>query len=106
MVPRLKDSSYPWITAAAYDYTVGHSTSGSDLVFDENLTLYAYNPSTDTYKVLSNAVPFIGYNANMDIDPVHHYLIMENGDNDGGGYHLRILNIDSCNGKTCTTKRS
>jgi len=24
-------------------------------------------------------------------------------DNDGSGYHLRILNIDSCNGETCAT---
>ena len=45
---RLKDSSYAWITAAVYDYTSGHPTSGSDLVFDENKKLYAYNPSTDS----------------------------------------------------------
>ena len=97
---RLKDSSYRWFTAAAYDYTVGHSTSGSDLVFDENKTLYAYNSSTDTYTVLANKLPYIGYNTNLDLDPVHHYLIMENGDNNDG-YHLRILNIDSCNGTSC-----
>ncbi len=98
---RLKDSSYPWFTAAVYDYTSGHSTSGSDLVFDENETLYSYNPSTDTYTTLANALPYIGYNANMDLDPIDHYLVMENGDNVGGGYHLRIINIDSCNGTTC-----
>ena len=96
---RLKDSSYSWITAATYDYTSGHSTSGSDLVFDEKQTLYAYNPAMDTYTVLSNTLPYISYNANMDLDPVHHYLVLENGDNtDKGQYHLRILNIDSCNG--------
>jgi uncharacterized membrane protein len=99
---RLKDSSYAWFTAAVYDYTSNHPTSGLDLVYDENQALYAYNPSTDTYAVLANALPYIGYNANMDLDPVHHYLVMENGDNDGGGYRLRILNIDSCNGKSCT----
>ena len=77
---RLKDSSYAWITAAAYDYTTGHSTSGSDLVFDENQRLYSYKASTDTYALLSNTIPYIGYNVNMDLDPVHHYLIMENGD--------------------------
>ena len=98
---RLKDSSYAWITAAAYDYTSGHSTSGSDLVFDENQALYAYNPSTDTYKVLGNNIAYIGYNTNLDLDPVHHYLVMENGD-DNDGYHLRLLNIDSCDGTNCT----
>ena len=100
---RLKNSSYSWITAATYDYTSGHSTSGSDLVFDENKTLYSYNPSTDTYTTLANALPYISYNANLDLDPVHHYLVLENGDNTGKGqYHLRILNIDSCNGTSCT----
>ena len=98
---RLKDSSYPWITAATYDYTNGHQTSGSDLVFDENQALYAYNSSTDTYTVLANNLPYIGYNTNLDLDPLHHYLVMENGDN-SDGYHLRILDIDSCNGTTCT----
>jgi hypothetical protein len=49
---------------------------------------------------LSNTVPYIGYNVNMDLDPVHHYLVMENGDN-VGKYHLRILNIESCNGASC-----
>ncbi len=97
---RLKDNSYQWYTAAVFDYTVGHSTSGYDLVFDETRTLYAYNPATDTYTVLSNTLPYIGYNANLDLDPVHHYLVMENGDANGG-YHLRIVNIDSCNGKSC-----
>src|SRR5271166_6416532 len=48
---RLKDFSYPWYTAAVYDYTANHPTSGDDLVFDENKTLYAYNPSADTYTV-------------------------------------------------------
>ena len=97
---RLKDSSYSWITAAVYDYTSNHQTSGSDLVFDENATLYAYNSSTDAYTVLSSTLPYIGYNTNMDLDPVHHYLVMDNGD-DISGYHLRILNIDSCNGTSC-----
>ena len=74
--------------------------SGSDLAFDENKTLYSDNPSTDTYTTLANALPYISYNANMDLDPVHHYLVLENGANTGKGqYHLRILNIDSCNGK-------
>ena len=99
---RLKDSSYAWITAATYDYTSGHSTSGSDLVFDENKSLYAYNSSTDTYTKLATALPYIGYNVNLELDPIHHYLVMEDGDNVGGGYHLRILNIDSCNGTTCS----
>jgi uncharacterized membrane protein len=97
---RLKDSTYRWFTAAVYDYTSNHPTSGSDLVFDQDQTLYTYNPSTDTYTVLSNTVPYIGYNVNMDLDPVHHYLVMENGDN-VGKYHLRILNIESCNGASC-----
>src|SRR5208282_3656222 len=101
---RLKDSSYRWLTAAVLDYTSGHPTSGSDLVFDENNTLYSYNPSTDTYTVLSNTLPYIGTNADMDLDPLHHYLVMENGDV-YGGYHLRILNIDSCNGASCTTTK-
>ena len=100
---RLKNSSYAWITAATYDYTSGHSTSGSDLVFDENKSLYSYNPTTDVYTLLANSLPYIGINADMDLDPIHHYLVMENGDNAGGGYHLRILNIDSCNGTTCKT---
>src|SRR5271165_6279089 len=99
---RLKDFSYRWFTAATYDYTSGHATSGDDLVFDENQTLYAYNPSTDTYTVLSNTLPYIGYNANIELDPVHHSLVMENGDNVGGGYHLRIVDIDSCTGRKCT----
>ena len=97
---RLKDATTQWFTAAVFDYTSGHSTSGQDLVFDENKTLYAYNPATDTYTVLSNTVPYIGYNVNLDLDPVHHYLVMENGDS-SGGYHLRILDIDSCTGKSC-----
>ena len=98
---RLKDSSYEWYTAAVYDYTSGHPSSGYDLVFDQNHTLYAYNPSTDTYTVLSNTMPYIGYNTNLELDPVHHDLVMENGDN-FGGYHLKIVNLDSCNGKSCT----
>jgi len=98
---RLKDSSYTWFTAAVYDYTANHPTSGYDLVFDEDETLYAYNPSTDTYTVLSNTMPYIGYNVNLELDPVHHYLVMENGD-DYAGYHLKIVNIDSCNGANCT----
>ncbi len=65
-----------------------------------NSELYAYNPSTDTYTVLASSLPHIGYNIMMDLDPVHHYLVRENGD-DIGGYHLRILNIDSCNGTSC-----
>jgi len=99
---RLKDFSYRLYTAAVYDYTSGHSTSGYSLVFDETQTLYAHNPATDTYTVLSNTLPYIGYNANIELDPLHHYLVMENGDS-SGGYHLRIVNIDSCNGKKCTT---
>ena len=97
---RLQNNSYAWFTAAAYDYTTGHSTSGDDLVFDENRTLYAYNPANDTYTVLANTLPYIGYNANLDLDPIHHYLVMENGDI-YGGYHLRLVNIDSCNGSNC-----
>ncbi len=97
---RLKNSTYPWYTAAVFDYTVNHPTSGYDLVFDEAHTLYAYNPSTDTYTVLSNTLAYIGYNVDMDLDPVHHYLVMQNGDA-YGGYHLRVLDIDSCNGKSC-----
>jgi len=101
---RLKDSSYRWFTAAVYDYTSNHPTSGSDLVFDENESLYTYNPSTDAYATLSNTLPYIGYNVNLDLDPVHHYLVMENGDDTSGGeYHLRILDIDSCNGTSCKT---
>jgi uncharacterized membrane protein len=93
---RLKDSSYPWFTVATYDYTSNHPTSGYDLVFDQNQTLYAYNPSTDTYTILSNTLP-VGFNANMDIDPVHHYLLMQapNG-------LLNLIDIDSCNGKSCS----
>ena len=98
---RLKDSSSAWFTAAVYDYTSNHPTSGDDLVFDENQTLYAYNPLTDTYTVLSNTLPDIGYNTNIELDPVHHYLVMENGD-DINGYHLNIVDIDSCNGTSCT----
>ncbi len=98
---RLRDNSYQWFTAAVYDYTAGHSTSGYDLVFDENRTLYAYNPATDAYTVLANLLPYIGYNADMDLDPLHHYLVMENADIYGGN-HLRILNIDSCNGTSCS----
>jgi len=98
---RLKDFSYTWFTAAVYDYTANHPTSGYDLVFDEDETLYAYNPSTDTYTVLSNTMPYIGYNVNLELDPVHHYLVMENGD-PYAGYHLKLLNIDSCNGTKCT----
>jgi uncharacterized membrane protein len=99
---RLKDSSYQWLTAAVYDYTSGHSTSGLDLVYDENKTLYSYNPAQDTYTVLGTGLPYIGYNVNLDLDPIHHYLVMQNGDNTGG-YRLRILDIDSCNGKSCKT---
>ncbi len=98
---RLKDASAPWYTAAVYDYTSNHQTSGDDLVFDETQTLYAYNPSTDTYSVLSNTLPYIGYNANVELDPLHHYLVMENGDA-YGGYHLKLVNIDTCTGKKCT----
>ncbi|MGC2110654.1 MAG: hypothetical protein WA655_14120, partial [Candidatus Korobacteraceae bacterium] len=97
---RLQNSSYPWLTAAVYDYTVNHPTSGSDLVFDESLNLYAYNPVTDTYTTLASNLPYIGYNVNVELDPVHHYLVMQNGDN-YSGYHLRLINIDSCNGRTC-----
>ena len=97
---RLQNNSYAWFTAAVYDYTTGHSTSGDDLVFDENRTLYAYNPANDTYTVLDNTLPYIGYNANLDLDPLDHYLVMENGD-EYGGYHLRILYIDTCNGSNC-----
>jgi hypothetical protein len=98
---RLRDNSYAWFTAAVYDYTSGHLTSGYDLVFDENQTLYAYSPATDTYTTLANSIPYIGYNANMELDPIHHALVMENGDS-YGGYHLKIINLDSCNGTTCT----
>jgi uncharacterized membrane protein len=98
---RLQNSSYAWLTAAVYDYTSGHPTSGYDLVFDEDRTLYSYNPASDTYTVLSNLLPYIGYNADLDLDPVHHYLVMENGDL-YGGYHLHLVNIDSCNGRNCT----
>jgi len=97
---RLRNSSYVWFTAATYDYTTGHSTSGQDLVFDENRTLYAYDPSNDTYTTLANSLPYVGYNANLDLDPIHHYLVMENGDQ-VAGYHLRLVNIDSCNGTSC-----
>ena len=97
---RLKDSADRWYTAAVYDYTSNHPTSGSDLVLDEQAqTLYAYNPSTDSYKVLSNTFPNL-YNLNMDLDPIHHYLVVEKGD--GGGYDLIVLDIDSCDGKSCT----
>ncbi len=97
---RLKDSTDRWYTAAVYDYTSNHPTSGSDLVLDEQAqTLYAYNPSTDSYKVLSNTFPNL-YNLNMDLDPIHHYLVVEKGD--GGGYDLIVLDIDSCDGKSCT----
>jgi uncharacterized membrane protein len=97
---RLQNNSYQWFTAAVYDYTTGHSTSGHDLVFDEDRTLYAYNPANDTYTVLGNTLPYIGYNANLDLDPLDHYLVMENGD-EYGGYHLRILYLDTCNGTNC-----
>jgi uncharacterized repeat protein (TIGR03803 family) len=99
---RLQDNSYQWFTAAVFDYTSGHSTSGDDLVYDENRTLYAYNPANDTYTVLANTLPYIGYNANLDLDPIDHYLVMENGD-EYGGYHLRILYLDTCNGTSCHT---
>jgi len=98
---RLANSSYAWYTAATYDYTTGHPTSGYDLIFDEDASLYAYNATTDTYVTLANALPYVGYNLNMEIDPLHHSLVMENGDN-YGGYHLKIVNIDSCNGTSCT----
>jgi uncharacterized membrane protein len=93
---RLKDSTYQWITSAVYDYTSNHPTSGYDLVFDQGQTLYAYNPSTDSYKILTNTLPS-AFNANMDLDPMHHYLVMQ----DPSG-HLRVIDIDSCNGKSCT----
>src|SRR5208283_2573023 len=93
---RLKDFSYRWYTAAVYDYTTNHPTSGDDLVFDQGQTLYTYSPATDTYKVLSNTMPF-PYNLNMELDPVHHYLVWVKGD----GRHLALLDIDSCNGKSC-----
>ena len=38
---RLANSSYAWYTAATYDYTTGHPTSGYDLIFDEDASLYA-----------------------------------------------------------------
>jgi hypothetical protein len=98
---RLRDSAYAWYTAAVYDYTTGHPTSGYDLVYDENQTLYAYNPATDNYTVLSTTLPYIGYNVNLELDPIHHTLVLENGD-DYGGYHLEIVNLDSCNGAGCT----
>ena len=98
---RLANQSYAWYTAATYDYTTGHNTSGYDLIFDEDTTLYAYHPATDTYVTLANSLPYIGYNVNIELDPLHHSLVMENGDN-YGGYHLKILNLDSCNGTTCT----
>jgi len=98
---RLKDAVLPWYTAAAYDYTTGHSTSGYHLVYDENETLYAYNPTTDQYTALSTTLPYIGYNVNAELDPIHHTLVLENGD-DFGGYHLEIVNLDSCNGTSCT----
>ena len=97
---RLKDFAYPWFTAAVFDYTANHPTSGYDLVFGEGQTLYAYSPSTDTYTVLSSTLPDIGYNVNVELDPVHHYLVMENGDI-WGGYHLKTVDIDSCNGNNC-----
>jgi len=98
---RLTDFPYKWYTAAVYDYTVNHPTSGYDLVFDEGQSLYAYYPPTDIYTVLTHNLQYIGYNVNVELDPLHHYLVMANGDN-GGGYHLRIVNIDSCNGTSCT----
>jgi len=97
---RLRNNSYQWWTAAVYDYTTGHPTSGYDLVFDEDHTLYSYDAANDTYTVLANQLPYIGYNANLDLDPIDHYLVMENGD-EYGGYHLRILYIDTCNGTSC-----
>jgi uncharacterized membrane protein len=98
---RLKDSSYSWYTSAIYDYTAGHATSGYHLVFNQGQTLYVYNESTDQYTTLANALPYLGYNTNMELDPIHHVVVLENGDN-FGGYHLRIVNLDSCNGTTCT----
>ena len=98
---RLHDSSHLWYTAAVYDYTTGHPTSGYDIIFDENQTLYAYNATTDTYVTLANAIPNVGPNVNIQLDPIHHSVVLENGDNIGG-YHLRIVNLDSCNGTTCT----
>jgi len=99
---RLQNNPYPYYTSAVYDYTTGHHTSGYDLVFDQNRSLYQYNPATDTYTTLSNTLPYIGYNADMELDPIHHYLVLENGDV-FGGYHLRIVNIDTCNGRSCHT---
>jgi hypothetical protein len=87
-----------WFTAAAYDYTTGHPTSGRTLVFDQQQTLSAYNAATDNYTVLADNLPYISYNVNIELDPIHHYLVMEDGENK----HLRIVNIDSCNGTTCT----
>ena len=51
--------------------------------------------------MLGNAMPYIGYNVNLALDPIHHTLVMENGD-DFGGYHLEIVNLDSCNGTSCS----
>jgi uncharacterized membrane protein len=98
---RLHDFTYIWYTAAVYDFTTGHPTSGYDLIYDEITSLYAYNPTTDTYVTLANSIPFVGSNVNMQLDPLHHAVVLENGDNNGG-YHLRIVNLDSCNGTTCS----
>jgi len=98
---RLRDSSYTWYTAAVYDYTANHPTSGHDIIFDENRNLYAYNSSTDAYTVLSNSMPYMGWDVDMELDPIHHSLVLESGDN-YTGYHLKILKLDSCNGSTCT----
>ena len=100
---RLADSSYAWYTAAVYDYTTGHATSGYDLVYDENQTLYAYNPATDHYTPLSTTMPYLGYNVNTELDPIHHTLVLESGD-DYNGYHLQIVSLDSCNGTSCTIR--
>jgi len=98
---RLRDSSYTRYTAAVYDYTANHHTSGHDIIFDENYNLYAYNSSTDAYTVLSNSMPYLGWDVNMELDPIHHSLVLETGNN-YTGYHLRILKLDSCNGVSCT----
>lgn len=98
---RLANHSRYWYTAAAFDSTTGHPTSGYDIIYDENQGLFAYSSATDSYVQLTNSLPYIGYNNNVELDPVHHSLVIENGDN-GNGYHLRIVNLDSCTGISCT----
>jgi hypothetical protein len=86
-----------WFTAATYDYTAGHPTSGRTLVFDEGTSLLAYNASADSFTVLTHGLPALGYDVNVELDPVHHYLVREQGDLK----HLRIVDIDSCKGGVC-----